>query len=396
MIERKVIVTPLEMVKPRRSRFAWEGRVPMGALTIFAGNGGIGKSMILAWLTAQLTKGTLPGDLYGKPVTVALIAGEDDLDSVLVSRLTVAGADLRHIRHLDTDVTDGDAKWKDHPTIADDLVSTRTGLHEHGVSVLIVDPVVSMQSGNSNNLLDVRRDLNRLAALADELDLAIILVHHFNKGQGNASDRMSGSHAYQNTVRSVLSLAEDDNSDQRILSHEKSNYGPRMTSLAFTIEDATLDIEGEPSQVGRAVFQGETDVDVSDVLNGDPRPLGETKTKILELAENGQTLTPELVAGVLDISRNSARAQLSKLKKMGHLESHTQGQFTKSGSPSVARFGVAPVAPVALGVSNTATPQHRNTGGGSVTPLFDHCQTHNGHPTVDGVCALCLQQQATG
>jgi len=396
MTERQITVTPLGMVKPRRARFAWEGRVPIGAPTIFAGTGGIGKSTILAWLTAQLTKGTLPGDLFGKPVTVALIAGEDDLDSVLVPRLMAAGADLDRVQSVKVNETDGTDTWSDHPTVSSDLVSLKTHLHEHGVSVLIVDPVVSMQSGNSNNLADVRRDLNRLAALANELDLAMIWVHHFNKGQGNPSDRMSGSHAYRDTVRSALSLAEDDNSDQRILSHEKSNNGPKMPSLAFTIEDQNLTVDGETWSIGRATFQGETDVDVSDILNGDPRPLGETKTKILELAENGQTVTPELVAGVLDISRDSARAQLSKLKKMGHLESHTQGQFTKSGSPSVARFGVAPVAPVALGVSNTATPQHRTTGGGSVTPLFDHCQTHNGHPTVDGVCALCLQQQAVG
>jgi predicted ATP-dependent serine protease len=390
MIERQITVTPLGMVKPRRARFAWEGRVPIGAPTIFAGTGGIGKSTILAWLTAQLTKGTLPGDLYGKPVTVALIAGEDDLDSVLVPRLMAAGADLDRVWSVKVNAIDGDDTWSDHPMIANDLLELRKQLHELGVSVLIVDPVVSMQSGNTNNLADVRRDLNRLVALATELDLAMIWVHHFNKGQGSASDRLSGSHAYRDTVRSALSLAEDDNSDQRILSHEKSNYGPLKPSLAFTIEDATLDIEGEICPVGCAIFQGETDVDVSDILNGDPRPLGETKTKILELAENGQTLTPERVASELDISRNSARAQLSKLKKMGHLESHTQGHFTKSGIPSVARFGVAPVA---LGVSNTETPQHRNSTGRSVTPLFGHCQNHLEHPTVDGVCALCLQQQ---
>lgn len=393
MTERQVTVTPLGMVKPRRARFAWDGRVPIGAPTIFAGTGGIGKSTILAWLTAQLTKGTLPGDLYGKPATVALIAGEDDLDSVLVPRLMAAGADLDRVQSVKVNATDGNDTWSDHPMIATDLLELRKHLYENGVSVLIVDPVVSMQSGNTNNLADVRRDLNRLVALATELDLAMIWVHHFNKGQGNASDRLSGSHAYRDTVRSALSLAEDDNSDQRILSHEKSNYGPLRASLAFTIEDATVDIEGETCPVGRAVFQGETDVDVSDILNNDPRPLGETKTKILELADSGDTLTPEKVSDVLGMSRDSARAQLNKLKKMGHLESHTQGQFTKPGTPSVTRYGVTP-----LRESETPKQAKRETPGrGTVTPLFDHCNIHTGHPTVDGVCARCLQdRQAAG
>jgi len=303
--------------------------------------------------------------------------------------LMAAGADLDRVQSVKVNATDGEDTWSDHPMIATDLLDLRKHLHEHGVSVLIVDPVVSMQSGNTNNLADVRRDLNRLVALATELDLAMIWVHHFNKGQGSASDRLSGSHAYRDTVRSALSLAEDDNSDQRILSHEKSNYGPLKPSLAFTIEDATVEIEGETCPVGRAIFQGETDVDVSDILNNDPRPLGETKTKILEMADSGETLTPEIVASALAISRDSARAQLNKLKKMGHLESHTQGQFSKPGTPGVTRYGVTPLRA-------SETPKHRNSGGGSVTPLFDHCQTHNGHPTVDGVCALCLQQQAAG
>jgi RecA-family ATPase len=395
MTERQVTVTPLGMVKPRRALFAWDLRVPIGAPTIFAGIGGIGKSMILAWLTAQWTKGTLPGDLHGKPATVGLIAAEDVLDSVLVPRLIAAGADLDRVVSLTVSETDGDETWSDHPMVATDLQGLKNQLIEHGVSVLIVDPVVSMQSGNTNNLADVRRDLNKLAKLASELELAMVWVHHFNKGQGNPSDRMSGSHAYQNTVRSALSLAVDDNSDQRILSQEKSNWDDkeRVPSFAFTIEDATLTVDGETWKIGRAVFQGETDVNVSDVLNNDPRPLGETKTKILELADSGDTLTPEKVSDVLGMSRDSARAQLNKLKKMGHLESHTQGQFTKPGTPSVTRYGVSPP----LENETPKQAKHETPGGATVTPLFDHCNIHTGHPTVDGVCARCMQdQQAVG
>lgn len=83
---------------------------------------------------------------------------------------------------------------------------------------------MSRQSGSSNDLADVRRNLKRLDSIAYDLDLAVVLVHHWNKGQGGASSRVSGSHAYRDAVRSSLALAEGLGTDQRVLTVDKSNY----------------------------------------------------------------------------------------------------------------------------------------------------------------------------
>ena len=58
----------------------------------------------------------------------------------------------------------------ENPVIAQDLKAVREKVEESGARVLIVDPVVSMQSGISNHLADVSRDLNRLKGLAREFD----------------------------------------------------------------------------------------------------------------------------------------------------------------------------------------------------------------------------------
>ena len=51
--------------------WAWtdndEGRIPAGSLSIAAGREGTGKSTFGTWLAAQITRGTLPGNLYGNP-----------------------------------------------------------------------------------------------------------------------------------------------------------------------------------------------------------------------------------------------------------------------------------------------------------------------------------------
>lgn len=389
-LKRTLVADPLATVKPRRAKFAWDRRIPIGGPTLFAGTGGIGKSTILAWIIANLTRGTLPGDLEGKPATVALIAAEDDLETTLVPRLQVASADLDRVWILNGRAEDGEDSWREHPTISTHLNELRDKLTELGARVLIVDPVVSMQSGNSKELSDVRRDLDRFSALAKELDLAMVWVHHFNKGQGNVSDRMSGSHAYRDIPRSVLLLAEDGDTGQRILSHDKSNYGALQPSLAFVIETAPTKVEdGETAEVGRATYLGESTVNVQDIVSREEKTMGQNGLEILELASVQTVVTPSDVVELLGCSQASARTYLARLKKKGDLESQKPGQFSLTDSGRIA------VSRVALSHSNAtgATVQQARQGLGTVTPLFEHCNIHTGHPTVDGVCARCLQEQ---
>ncbi len=79
----------------------------------------------------------------------------------------------------------------------------RQTLIELGAYTLGAHLVVSMQSDYRKSLTDVRRDLDRFLALVKELDMAVVWVHHFNKGPAPASNRISGTHAHQNIPRSV-------------------------------------------------------------------------------------------------------------------------------------------------------------------------------------------------
>jgi hypothetical protein len=115
--KRTIVADPLALVQGKRARFAWDRRVPLGAPTLFAGTGGIGKSTILAWVAAGLSRGTLPGDLEGKPVLVAIIAGEDDLEATLEPRLQAAGANMDLVWILDGNAKDDKGNWQEQPTV---------------------------------------------------------------------------------------------------------------------------------------------------------------------------------------------------------------------------------------------------------------------------------------
>ena len=367
--DREVLVTPLATVSPEVARFAWDSRVPIGGPTIFAGTGGIGKSTILAWLVSGLTRGTIPGDLHNKPCNVAIVSTEDHLASVLVPRLMAAGYDPDRVADMKVQATYQGESWTENPTIAQDLPNLREKLQEWGAKVLIVDPVVSMQSGSSNDLADVRRDLNRLAALAYDLDMAVILVHHWNKGQGSASSRMSGSHAYRDAVRSALSLVEDEDTGQRILGVEKSNYtnAREIPTLAFTIDTTEVELEaGQFATVGRAVCLGETDISVNEVANRSESSLGSKAQDILELACEKETITAKDIAELLGCTASDARQYLHRLKKSDHLESVRTGAFAVTDKGRVACRGVA----VSVASATGATVRQRDSTDGNVRPLF--------------------------
>jgi hypothetical protein len=70
---RRVVTRPARSIRPESVKFAWNGRVPLGAFTLLAGEGGLGKSTVLSEVHAQLSRGTLEGDLYGKPVQSLLV-----------------------------------------------------------------------------------------------------------------------------------------------------------------------------------------------------------------------------------------------------------------------------------------------------------------------------------
>src|SRR5690606_16188837 len=133
-----------------------------------------------------------------------------------------------------------------------------------GAKLVMIDPIPSTIGGDLHKVADVRRALDPLAVIAQELDVAIVGVMHFNKGGGSASDKLSGSHAFRDAVRSVMLFATDDETEQRIVTIDKSNYSTaRGSSFAFNLVSETVYTDdGHQTEVGRVEYLGDTDLDV--------------------------------------------------------------------------------------------------------------------------------------
>jgi archaellum biogenesis ATPase FlaH len=403
---RRVLVQPLHLVEGRRLEWVWQDMIPEGTLTLLAGTAGIGKSTILAWITGALTRGELEGAFYGKPKAVGFVAAEDDLERTLVPRLDATKANRELVMNVSLEVIRGVESWKQLPTIADDLSALETQILEHGIKVLIVDPVVSVMDGDSVKLSDVRRNLDRLTGLCERSGCTVIAVTHFNKGAGNASEKITGSSAFRDTARSVLLLAVDEDSDQRILTVDKSNYSPVKKSLAFSVRSVSVPVKDGLASVGCAELLGETALRVHDLVGN----LSEDKLAILALAKDAKeeaergarpssTITSEQIVEELKITANTARQKLNRMVKDGHLERVRDGEFSLAAqgwqappSSLVTRNAVTPVTPEAQRQAPTALPRD------SVTPLHRDsvtiCATHSA-PTREGHCAQCELELAS-
>ena len=78
----------------------WQGRIPLGKITMLDGDPGLGKSLLTIDLTARVTRGRLmpddsPGIVGGGGVV--LLSGEDDAADTVRPRLDAAGADVTRV-----------------------------------------------------------------------------------------------------------------------------------------------------------------------------------------------------------------------------------------------------------------------------------------------------------
>jgi predicted ATP-dependent serine protease len=363
--KRELIVTSLDTVNPERMTWLWDKRIPVG-LTVLAGRGGIGKSTVLAWITAHATRGTLDGDYFGTPVTVGLISSEDDAATTTVPRLRVAGADLSRVLDLSAVATgDGEGnRWTELPTFRDDLPELRRVISEHDVKLLIIDPQISLSTGDPDKLGDTRRNLNPVHALAAELGISIVGVAHFNKSQnGKAGDAVSGSAGIRDIARSLLLLELDGNTEHRILEVDKSNYTRPPDNLKFELTDAVIS-GTDLDPVGRAELLGTTQLTVQAIRERE-RPSGERSMEVLDLLRSSpEPIAPKDVETALGIDNNQASMILTRLVRRGQAVRTSYGKY-------IAAEGVEPVGPVVLGRAST-TPTSATTAG---EPLYSEAAT---------------------
>ncbi|GAB3494030.1 AAA family ATPase [Amycolatopsis cihanbeyliensis] len=253
----------------KRRTFLWENRVPLGEVTVWAGHAGIGKSQAAVWLAAEVSRGRLPGDVHGQPAPVLYLGTEDSWSYTLAPRFVAAGADLDRVHRLYAETVEGQEAMI---SLAVDLDELRAEMIATGARLVVLDALLSTMTGA--DLVKqgvVRRYLEPLTRLAQDLNIAVVGVAHFRKAGGTEPLQMiSGSAEFGQVVRSAIGFARDAEAEDGscVMSIIKTNIAPQgLPSLRYRIDAATVDTPDGPTDVGRFVPLGETDQHVRDFID---------------------------------------------------------------------------------------------------------------------------------
>ena len=242
LYQREVVLTNGADLTPEPVIWLWPDWLARGKLHLLAGAPGQGKTTIAMAMAATVSVGgRWPDGSRCEPGNVLIWSGEDDPADTLLPRLIASGADRARCFFVSGTQVAGELLAFNPATDMQGL--ERQALAIGGVSLLVVDPVVSAVAGDSHKNAEVRRDLQPIVDLASRLGAAAIGITHLSKGGagGDPATRVIGSIAFTAVARVVLVAAKvkgEEGQDRRILARGKSNIGPDNGGFEYHIEQA--------------------------------------------------------------------------------------------------------------------------------------------------------------
>ena len=119
------------------------------------------------------------------------------------------------------------------------------------VQLVLIDPISAYfgKGVDSHNDVEVRGVLAPASDMAARLDVAMVSIQHFNKGNvtgtTKALHKFIGSIAFVAGPRIAFAIIEDaEDTARRLFLHVKNNLAPPPPGLAFRVEQAPLNIAG--------------------------------------------------------------------------------------------------------------------------------------------------------
>ncbi len=253
-------------------------RIPYGELTIADGPGGVGKTTVVLDIIARATRGApMPDGTPCLPLN-ALIIAEEDRKEVIKARLIAAGADLERVTLLASVGVDGHFF-----SLPSDWKSLFDAFDKYAARIGAIDALLSHldKDIHAYNPQEVRRALIPLSRIAHEAQSnpAIIAIRHWGKSTRAAADRGLGSSDFRNVSRSGLSINRIREEKNRFaVAVSKSNLGRACDALTYSLENSTIEGDGETVEVAKVVWRENANISADDLAN-DALPSAEEQTR---------------------------------------------------------------------------------------------------------------------
>ena len=350
---RRLRVTSAADVVPEIIEWVWPGILPKGKIVTLAGDPGIGKGVLTAFIAAHISTGNeWTSEAPCSLGTVAFLAQEDGKADTLVPRLISAGADLSRVRFIEGVInpgTDSDVPF--------DLGSSSAALDEwltsnSDVNLLIIDPVNDFLGSNTDSYKDaeVRHTLNPLKIMAEKHGVTVLLVSHMNKGNAKADYRVMGAMAFTGIARMTFLITKSkDDPRLRLMLPVKANIAKDTTGYGYRIQENIVVLKSsngpvmtpqplvvlDPTPVLRTA-QDELDTDSANSLNEEIRAFLEAELSDGPVPANVMKKRCE-AAGQSYATVNKRKKQFGVVSTKGNSrESEWLWQFQMDDGPTTA------------------------------------------------------------
>lgn len=235
-----------DTVEVEKTQWLWAGYIPLGKITVLAGDPGMGKSTMALDIVSRVSNGTfLPRSDSRTVAGHCLIASaEDAAADTIVPRLIAAKANLKKISVIREVRIDDEHHYLSLPR---DLNRLKKLVVRKGARMLIIDPLNAFLEKGTDTYKDqdIRLVLAPLEALAEETGVAILIIAHLNKKEDSSTlYRVGGSIGFIGAARSVLAVSRTQK-DVRVLYSLKSNLAKSPPSLAYDIKQIKREKEKE-------------------------------------------------------------------------------------------------------------------------------------------------------
>jgi hypothetical protein len=280
-------------VTTRPVEWYWKGHIPKGKLTMLDGDPDLGKSMVTMDIAARGTTGRdFPDGAPCEAGNVLVVNVED----TIVPRLKAHGADLNRVFIL-SNIPDGNGGTRllDLPS---DIPLLENKVLQRNITLLIIDPVLTMLGGDANKDQDARKALTPIADMAERTGTAVMGVRPLNKSIGlKAIQRGGGNMELIGVARAGLFFAEHPDR-LRVMAAHKTNLAEKPPSLSYRIVTSAV------HNTARVEWMGTTDHDANSLAAGSVNPHEKTE---LEAAK--EFLREELKDGPMWAKRVYADAR---------------------------------------------------------------------------------------
>lgn len=280
-------------VETKQIDWLWFPYLPKGMVSIIQGDPKCGKTFMLIDIISRITTGDYKplSDEKFDVGNVVFQNSDDPIEYSLKERFEKQKADTTRVFCVDE---------KQEKLYFNNLEKLKKLIEEQKPVLVVIDPIQAyMGDGDSNSMVQVRNALAPLKTLAEQYNVAIVLVQHLKKGnETKAIYKGAGSIDFVGFARSMLMVVKDTENDERLFIHTTSNVAKEGNCLSYKITEKGLEW-----------LEDKGEVNADELANQD------TNTKF----ENAKNFILGCVASKKEISAN----ELQDLCKIGGFSKRT-------------------------------------------------------------------------